>query len=138
MYYSPYKTFNVSIASQNAVDTVSINNIHINSIGNYHSNNIAVSVKEGHKCSVFRITGKNLIASTLSISNILNYTQTLYTKSFIILSEKERIDDIITEIKNNPSWYKLIIEKAKKEKTSIEEVLRKDAKWMYDNESVNK
>ncbi len=138
LYYSPYKTFNVSIASQNAVDTVSINNIHINSIGNYHSNNIAVSIKKGHKCSVFRITGKNLIASTLSISNILNNTQTFYTKSSITLTEQERIDDIITEIKNNPSWYKLIIEKAKKENISIEEALRNDAKWMYDNERINK
>jgi hypothetical protein len=134
LYHSPFKTFNVSIASQNAWDTVSINNLYINSFGNYHSNNIAVSVKEGHKCSVFRITGKNLIASTLSISNILNYTQILYTKSFIILTEQERIDDIKTEIKNNPAWYKSIVEKAKKENKSVEEVLKNDAKWMYDNE----
>ena len=41
---------------------------------------------------------------------------------------------IKTEIKNNPAWYKSIVEKAKKENKSVEEVLKNDAKWMYDNE----
>jgi hypothetical protein len=34
----------------------------------------------------------------------------------------------------NFAWYKSIVEKAKKENKSVEEVLKNDAKWMYDNE----
>ena len=138
MYHSPFKTFNVSIASENIGDSVLINNMPINSIGNYHSANLDVSIREKHNNSVFWIVGKNLIPSTLTISNVLNSSQTLHTKSTITLSEKERINDIIQEIRNTPSWYKNVEGKAKKENISIEEALKNDAKWMYDNERVNK
>jgi hypothetical protein len=133
LYHSPYKTYNISITSKNSDNTVYINKIPINNIGNYHRANISFPPIKGQECTVFQLTGKSLIASTLSISNTLSSEEIKQTKSSIKLSRKERIEEIIIEIKNTPSWLNEIKKKAKARNQTMDEAIRKDAQWLYDN-----
>lgn len=133
LYHSPYKTYNISIASKNSNDSVYINKIPINNIGNFHSANISFPPVKGQGCTVFQLTGKSLIASTLSISNTLSSEEIKQTKSSIKLTRKEKIDEIIIEIKNTPSWLNEIKNKAKARNQTLDEAIRKDAQWLYDN-----
>lgn len=55
----------------------------------------------------------------------------IYTKS----AKEEEIQSIISKIKNNKNWYGDVIEKAEKKQISIEEMLRLDAEYIY-NQSM--
>lgn len=129
LYRSTYKMFNVSIATENSNDTVFINDLPVSSLGNLHSANMFFTTKKGHNSSVMQITGKNLIASSLSVSNILNYGEILNSYSLTTLSKEEKINILIETIKNDTSWYNLIKRKAKEKNISVEQSLRDDAVW---------
>ena len=133
LYRSTFKEFNLIIATQNPDDTIYINNQPINSIGNFKTINLSLSFIKGHNSSVFQITGKNIIASSLSISNILNYGETLTMFSLTSLSFEDRVNITIEKIKSNASWFELIKTKAKQTNKPLEEVLKNDAIWYLGN-----
>ncbi|MBP1629745.1 MAG: hypothetical protein H6Q15_638 [Bacteroidetes bacterium] len=134
LYHSPYKEYNVSILTSGNNDTVYINSIPMQCSGNYHSINIAFYPKIDNNSTIFELRGKDLIASSLTISNILSNDNKVRTESIYKKTKKERIEEIILEIKNNPSWLKNAEKKAKERNISIEEAIRKEAQWHYNEE----
>lgn len=134
LYHSPYKEYNVSILTSGNNDTVYINSIPMQCSGNYHSINIAFYPKIDNNSTIFELRGKDLIASSLTISNILSNDNKVRTESILKKTKKERIEEIILEIKNNPSWLKNAEKKAKERNISTEEAIRKEAQWHYNNE----
>jgi len=127
-YLSPYKHFSVSLTSKNN-DSVFINNIPINSIGSFHSANIAFDLNKEISC--FEIKGKDLIASSFNISNILTDTKEI---RFSHKTKKEKIEELIFQIENDPKWLKLIEEKAKKNGNTIKRQTYLDAQWTIDQD----
>ncbi|MFA6200012.1 MAG: hypothetical protein WC679_06380 [Bacteroidales bacterium] len=134
LYHSPYKEYNVSIATNGNNDTVYINSIPMKNNGNYHSINITIQPKTGNKSTIFELRGKDLVASSLTVSNILSNDDKIWTESIYKKSKKEKIEELMLDIKNNPSWLKNVEKKAKERNVSIEDAIRKDAEWVYDNE----
>jgi len=138
LYHSPYKEYNVSIVTNGNNDTVYINSIPMKTNGNYHSINIAFQPKTGNKSTAFELSGKDLVASSLTVSNILSNDDRIWTESIYKKSKKEKIEELMLDIKNNPSWLKNVEKKAKERNVSLEEAIRKDAEWFYDNEKKQK
>lgn len=122
-YLSPYKHFSVSLTSKNN-DSVYINNIAINSLGTFHSANILFDLNKEISC--FEIKGEDLIASSFNISNILTDTKDI---RFSQKTEKEKIEELVFQIENDPKWLKLIEEKAKKNGNTIKKQTYLDAQW---------
>lgn len=122
-YLSPYKHFNIALTSKNN-DSVSINNIPIYNLGTFHSANIAFDLNKEISC--FEIKGKDLIASSFNISNILTDTKDV---RFSQKTKKEKIEELIFQIENDPKWLKLIDEKAKKNGNTIKRQTYLDAQW---------
>jgi len=105
-------------------DSVYINNIPINSLGAFHSANISFDLNKEISC--FEIKGKDLIASSFNISNILSDTKDI---RFIHKSQKEEIEEIICQIEKDPKWLKIIEEKAKRNGNTIKKQIYLDAQW---------
>lgn len=126
-YLSPYKSFNISIASK-AVNNISINNIPISELSFFHSLNLIMPLDK--EINFFEIRGKELMASSLNVSNMLNKES-----QYININSKTLNDEIkfyIMQIKNNPEAMNFIEEKSRKYNNSLEEQLYQDAKWVLE------
>lgn len=56
-----------------------------------------------------------------------------YMLSEELLNSKESVDDIIKRIKADEAWMKLIKKKAEEKNISIEQQVKDDAQWMFNN-----
>ncbi|MBP1630755.1 MAG: hypothetical protein H6Q15_1648 [Bacteroidetes bacterium] len=118
-YLSPYKSFNVSIASGS--NEAYANELLMNSQGSYHSINMpSASFPSNQKISYFKIKGDSLIASSLTISNILSRERGEYYKTNLKARQK-RIEELRLAIKKSDTWFSSIKQKAKANNRTIEE-----------------
>jgi|GEM_PF-1157159 len=123
LYHSPYKTFNVTIITQSVQDSVFINGMLMQSVGNWHNLDISFPAQKKQDYSLFTIYGKRLIASSLTVSNILqnNLTQ-----------ESKEINQIIETILSSPGWLEIVKKQAKDENISLGQALENNARWVLD------
>lgn len=70
LYYSPYKEYNITMATQQSNDVVYLDGKTMQNIGSYHSANVKFKPKRNNKVSHFTIVGKNIVVSSIKISNI--------------------------------------------------------------------
>lgn len=75
-YLSSYKSFNLSLISQSN-DSVYLNNSSLNKIKNYNSANI-LSSSLRNKTTILEIKGRDIIISSIKISNILYDDKNIY------------------------------------------------------------
>lgn len=135
-YYSPFKSFRLSIATDGN-EEVWVNNMKMNSEGNCHQINVpSYLFKKGDKISYLKIKGKNLKPNTLIISNILLKQENI---DFRVNLQKGKIrrNEIRGNIISSPDWYKAIEEKAKKNNTTTQKQIESDIDYFIQNETVD-
>jgi hypothetical protein len=83
------------------------------------------------------------IVLLITDANLYKFAFGFIDDAFYLLSDETNgsepdealIEQYINTIRNNPEWYKSIEEKAKINKISVEEMLRRDAIWLINQES---
>jgi hypothetical protein len=138
LYHSPIKTFNVSIVTLSQDDTVYLNNMPMNKIGNYHNLNISFVPLKNKNSSSFSIRGNNLVAQTLTISNIPSSNEFHKTKYISEVNRKAYIENIILDIRSSSGWMQDVTRKAKERNRTIKQTLKDEATWYYDNVVLKK